>query len=104
MSTVLLNFQLWRNFPFEDQMTVFSIIDKQLSTVGGLALTCLVNRQLIRIPIAVLEYYKMDASSDSGIKRKLSRESLLRLHLKLREVFSKFIINTLKQIYESRNK
>lgn len=74
MRAVLLNFQIWRNFTYEDQLVVFSMLSKYLSSEQyNCAEFALENNQLRRIIIAIVVYYKLELTSDGSIKRKLTK-------------------------------
>lgn len=54
--------------------------------------------------IAIVTYYKMDITPEAGIKRRLSKEALLRLQMRCRELFVNCLTSTFKAVVDSRNK
>lgn len=87
MKNTYLNFQLWRNFSYEDQLALLSIVNKQLFSDQTLGISCIERDELKRLLIPTISYYKLDISSDPAIKRKLTKEQLLRLQAKCRDIF-----------------
>lgn len=74
MRTVLLNFQIWRNFCFEDQLAVLSVISKNLTAESSAcADLCIEHNQLRRLLIATIAYYKLELTPEAGIKRRLTK-------------------------------
>jgi hypothetical protein len=47
---------------------------------------------------------KIDAVADAWIKRKLTKEQLLRLHFRLREIYVRTMVSQFKYAVESRKR